>query len=314
MFGSALTRACHEAPSGTISVAMQLVGSASSHVLLAVSYNSVPAPSSELHTDHRRERAMFSRRGSTVVPGILVSEPASLALGAGIGAASGPNNVGLAALPPHIAHDVVAALSSGSAYESSPGFRMHSLVHTSHTTPTISTRSATGTYDLEPFAYGHRVSLPASAQIVNALGGHVGLRQEALATQFWMLLPVVEPAVPHKTVHAGDIDLAAQYSVVAARRDAGASETQVAAFGPAANTETQNLIESAIVVDDEATLRRLAERMVVRAGLRCVALEDGSELADAIEPGTGLVLLDIVMKRSDGVQVRVARSRVRGLR
>ncbi len=58
------------------------------------------------------------------------------------------------------------------------------------------------------------------------------------------------------------------------------------------------------MVDDENTLLRLAERMLARAGVSCVALEDGSELAAAIRPDTGIVLLDIVMKRSDGVQVR----------
>jgi FixJ family two-component response regulator len=64
------------------------------------------------------------------------------------------------------------------------------------------------------------------------------------------------------------------------------------------------VIDPAVVVDDESTLRRLAERMLSRIGLRSVSLEDGSELAGAIKPDTGIVLLDIVMKRSDGVQVR----------
>ena len=62
-------------------------------------------------------------------------------------------------------------------------------------------------------------------------------------------------------------------------------------------------IASAIVVDDESTLRRLAHRMLSTIGLACVTLEDGSALAAAIMPDTGIVLLDIVMKRSDGVQV-----------
>jgi hypothetical protein len=149
--------------------------------------------------------------------------------------------------------------------------------------------------------YGQRVSLPASSQIASALGGYVGLHDKAAATaatQFWLLLSVED--LGNETVAP------ARYTEgLAPLRDGSESAPVAMSAAPAVVTYVASsvVIESAIVVDDEATLRRLAERMVVHAGLRCVALEDGSELAEAIEPGTGLVLLDIVMKRSDGVQV-----------
>ena len=45
--------------------------------------------------------------------------------------------------------------------------------------------------------------------------------------------------------------------------------------------------------------------MLQRVGVRVQAvLEDGSDVAAALMPDTGIILLDIVMKRSDGVQVR----------
>jgi hypothetical protein len=66
--------------------------------------------------------------------------------------------------------------------------------------------------------------------------------------------------------------------------------------------------ELVIVVEDEATLRRLAERMLGRIGARAEVYEDGSELTAGAARGASLVLMDIVMKRSDGVHVRVLRA------
>ena len=62
-----------------------------------------------------------------------------------------------------------------------------------------------------------------------------------------------------------------------------------------------------VVVDDEKMIRRIVERYLKRLGMRVVAsLEDGDMLADSLasleEPPT-LVLLDIVMRRSNGVAV-----------
>jgi hypothetical protein len=319
VFGSALTRACSDSLSGTIVVTMQLVGPAS-HVLLAVTHETPHATAPRQAAE--RERALFTRRrSSTVAPGLVDSAPAG-PLGVGGGdlnafgaAASVPANVGIAALPPHLAKQVLAALAQGACFDmggpgAAVGFRMHSIAPARRTpTPSVSSPSG-GMHDLEPLGYGQRVSLPASSQIASALGGYVGLLDDAAATaatQFWLLLPVKD--LDNET------NVAARY--------AEAPLGDVSESGPVAmsaatavvmSVASSVVIESAIVVDDEATLRRLAERMVVHAGLRCVALEDGSELAEAIEPGTGLVLLDIVMKRSDGVQVRVARSRVRVLR
>lgn len=66
--------------------------------------------------------------------------------------------------------------------------------------------------------------------------------------------------------------------------------------------------ELVIVVEDEATLRRLAERMLGRIGLRTAVYEDGSDLTAGAARGASLVLMDIVMKRSDGVHVRLLRA------
>jgi hypothetical protein len=59
-----------------------------------------------------------------------------------------------------------------------------------------------------------------------------------------------------------------------------------------------------LLVDDEAVLRRLVGRMLDRLGVAYEALEDGAEVAGALTPEHDLILLDIVMKHSDGVQVR----------
>jgi CheY-like chemotaxis protein len=61
-----------------------------------------------------------------------------------------------------------------------------------------------------------------------------------------------------------------------------------------------------LLADDEAVLRRLLARMLERLGVAYDALEDGAEVAGALTPEHDLILLDIVMKHSDGVQVRAA--------
>jgi hypothetical protein len=67
------------------------------------------------------------------------------------------------------------------------------------------------------------------------------------------------------------------------------------------------LVRRILYADDEAVLRRLVARMLERLGVPYDALEDGSEVAGALRPEHDLILLDIVMKHSDGAQVRVAR-------
>jgi CheY-like chemotaxis protein len=66
-------------------------------------------------------------------------------------------------------------------------------------------------------------------------------------------------------------------------------------------------VRRVLFVDDEAVLRRLVARMLERLGVPYDALEDGSEVAGALRPEHDLILLDIVMKHSDGVQVRALR-------
>lgn len=62
----------------------------------------------------------------------------------------------------------------------------------------------------------------------------------------------------------------------------------------------------AMLVDDESTLRRLGARMLARVGVPTDTFEDGAEVAAALTPAHELLLLDIVMRHSDGAEVRVA--------
>jgi CheY-like chemotaxis protein len=63
-------------------------------------------------------------------------------------------------------------------------------------------------------------------------------------------------------------------------------------------------IKHVVLVDDEVTLRRLGARMLQAQGVECDALEDGSDVAATLAPTHELLLLDIVMRQSDGVEVR----------
>jgi hypothetical protein len=67
-------------------------------------------------------------------------------------------------------------------------------------------------------------------------------------------------------------------------------------------------ITHVMLVDDEVTLRRLGTRMLAGQNVACDALADGSEVAGALTPAHELLLLDIVMRQSDGVQVRARRA------
>ena len=60
----------------------------------------------------------------------------------------------------------------------------------------------------------------------------------------------------------------------------------------------------AMLVDDESTLRRLGARMLERAGVPTDVFADGTEIAEALTPQHELLLLDIVMRHSDGAEVR----------
>lgn len=63
-----------------------------------------------------------------------------------------------------------------------------------------------------------------------------------------------------------------------------------------------------LLVDDEATNRRLGARLLARLGCTFELLEDGDEILPHLRaPGRSLavdvILLDIIMERSDGVAV-----------
>ena len=78
---------------------------------------------------------------------------------------------------------------------------------------------------------------------------------------------------------------------------------------------TQELLEEAeddaairrvLLVDDEATLRRLGTRMLQAQNVVCEVLEDGCDVAAMLTPAHELLLLDIEMRQSDGVEARAA--------
>ncbi len=77
-----------------------------------------------------------------------------------------------------------------------------------------------------------------------------------------------------------------------------------AAAAAMASSSTRPRVRRVLFVDDEAVLRRLVARMLERLGVPYDALEDGSEVTGALRPEHDLILLDIVMKHSDGAQVR----------
>ncbi len=63
-------------------------------------------------------------------------------------------------------------------------------------------------------------------------------------------------------------------------------------------------IARCMLVDDEATLRRMGSRMLQSLHVSCDTVADGSEVASALTPSHELLLLDIVMRYSDGAQAR----------
>ena len=89
---------------------------------------------------------------------------------------------------------------------------------------------------------------------------------------------------------------------------APAGHTAASASTHAVDAAAAPAIRHVMLVDDEVTLRRLGARMLDAQGVECDALEDGCEVAGALKPEHELLLLDIVMRQSDGVEVRACAS------
>jgi DNA-binding response OmpR family regulator len=63
---------------------------------------------------------------------------------------------------------------------------------------------------------------------------------------------------------------------------------------------------SILVIDDQATVRRMAHRLLTEWGFRVFEAEsgeEGMEVLDTAKSGIQLVMVDIVMPFADGVQV-----------
>src|SRR6476661_6888489 len=75
---------------------------------------------------------------------------------------------------------------------------------------------------------------------------------------------------------------------------------------------------SILVVDDQATVRRVAHRLLSEWGFRVFEAESGEEALEVLETaraGVQLVIVDVVMPLADGVQVtRTIRERWPGQR
>src|SRR3954469_24170141 len=63
---------------------------------------------------------------------------------------------------------------------------------------------------------------------------------------------------------------------------------------------------SILVVDDQATVRRMAHRLLSEWGFRVFEAESGEEAMEVLETaraGVQLVMVDVIMPQADGVQV-----------
>src|SRR3982750_3633858 len=63
---------------------------------------------------------------------------------------------------------------------------------------------------------------------------------------------------------------------------------------------------SILVIDDQATVRRMAHRLLSEWGFRVFEAESGEEALEVLETaraGVQLVIVDVVMPLADGVQV-----------
>ncbi len=88
----------------------------------------------------------------------------------------------------------------------------------------------------------------------------------------------------------------------------GGGARALAPRGSLSSIQDITAIRHVMLVDDEVTLRRLGARMLQAQMVECDALEDGCEVAAALKPSHELLLLDIVMRQSDGVEVHVPRA------
>lgn len=280
VFGSALAHACRTTDAGAVIVALVLMGDDAPLVLFTVSFCGKQA-------GHATGACCAGLPGSRKpVPG-----GASFEVEGGIGAGGDITAAqGLGRMPQEVEATLLATLAaSGGACGGfgSPKYRAHSTAR-----PGVASHAVPSHYSPH---LGNSLSLEMCGRIAGSLGGRAGVQTGGARTSFWMLLPTTLATA----AAAGHEPAEPMPSDALRARTASPQREDILGTGTTVNV----VIESAIVVDDESTLRRLADRMVRRAGLRCTTLEDGSELAAAITPDTGVVLLDIVMKRSDGVQV-----------
>jgi CheY-like chemotaxis protein len=154
--------------------------------------------------------------------------------------------------------------------------------------------------------FSSAMRLPMAATVASALGANIGLSRDARGfTRFWLLHPGARGAAAAAILQASPSPVRRRVRRIP--RSLGAA---AAAGADGLNLDDvqspRRPVRRLVLVDDEATLRRLGQRMVQHLGVECDVLEDGCELGPFLTPAHELILLDIVMKRSDGVAVCAA--------
>lgn len=164
---------------------------------------------------------------------------------------------------------------------------------------------------------GTGLGLPICRQIARAMGGDVTISDApggAGGAMFKCTMRAPVPTTVNPPGAAGEFGAASPRPSPPLRLNSGAEVPTAGEPSPASTGRFGELptggLPRAIVVDDERSNRRIAKRYLQRMGFDVDTLEDGDQLIDALRAArsdggqeVSLVLLDIVMQRSNGVQV-----------
>lgn len=222
------------------------------------------------------------------------------------------------------------AAGAGAGDHGEPGHGGKSSKGRSGSSRDRSKRSSTVKVDVLLKASGFGLGLPLCRRITQAMGGSIGLLDVTGFTRFWCLLPVSvdkpggqKKAAQQGKVAAGNEATSARHVAVSVTFEA---DSTAASQGATEAKKTDSIRSPAsggsvppapehlkglyvIAVDDEKLLRKLIGRFLSRLGVHATLLEDGDELEAALAAHEAAghevccVLLDIVMRRSDGADI-----------
>ena len=143
------------------------------------------------------------------------------------------------------------------------------------------------------------MGLQSCKRLVTAMNGKIGLQRNGNTTTLWFELPVsvkpVNAVGPAFSTGAAATPSAAEAKPAPTQRRRRRAKRS--------NSKTAGL--KVMLVDDEKVNRRLGARMLERLGCKHVVLEDGDQVPGALaeHPDFDVVLMDIMMKRTDGAVV-----------